>query len=107
MNVLSRIIDRADRQAWLMGRMMDRLGLTVVETTRANLGIRMYSACRTCMSCRHADECEAWLSASDKTYVADAPAFCPNASFFRGVHRRSDITSASHELYLQSGEKLR
>ena len=100
----SRMSVQAERQAWLMDRMMDRLGLTA-EPVSASLDFYKRWAYRTCWSCTHSSECEAWLSHSDKAYVADAPDFCPNASYFRGLHRRADLQSASQELYLQPGDK--
>ena len=76
-------MDQADRRAWLMARMMTRLGVTVVDASPKGLVIPLRWVCRTCMSCNHADECEAWLSHSNVAYAADAPDFCPNARLFR------------------------
>lgn len=89
MGIEARILERADRQALLMGRMMDRLGVTTAAASLVMLGAPMRWACRSCMACRHADECEAWLSSSNAAFVADAPDFCPNANFFRRLRRSS------------------
>ena len=76
-------LGRADRQARLMSRMMNRLGVTPDDASQASLGVPLGSISRTCQSCNHAGECEAWLSESNLAYAADAPGFCPNAETFR------------------------
>jgi hypothetical protein len=76
-------MEQADRRAWLMARMMRRLGVTVAGASQASLRIALRWACRTCMSCKHTSECEAWLSHSNTASAADAPEFCPNARLFR------------------------
>ena len=74
---------RADWRPWLMLRMMNRLGLTVSDASQARLGVPLSRVSRTCLSCNHASECEAWLSHANVAYAADAPGFCPNAKLFR------------------------
>jgi len=76
-------VGQAVRRAWLMSRMMNRLGVPVIDASQASLGVPLRQVGRTCQSCNHADECEAWLSASNTAYAADAPDFCPNARLFR------------------------
>lgn len=73
----------AGRQAWLMARMINRLGLTIADSCRTAPGVPLRWVSRTCVSCTHASECEAWLSYSNVAYAADAPEFCPNARVFR------------------------
>ena len=76
-------VEPVDRRAWLMSRMLNRLGVTLGDLSQANLGVPLSSAIRTCHSCTRANECEAWLSDSNVACVADAPCFCPNARLFR------------------------
>jgi hypothetical protein len=70
-------IRRADRQSVLMRRMFDRLGIDLPRAARHLLGIELASVSRTCMSCRHGPECEAWLAGDGRK--DDRYAFCPNA----------------------------
>jgi hypothetical protein len=73
----------ADRRAWLMARMMNRLGVTLADATQADLSVLTRVASHACMRCTHAAQCEAWLSHSNTAFAADAPDFCPNARIFR------------------------
>ncbi len=66
-----------------MSRMMDRLNVTATDAPEVQLGFPFREARRTCLSCDHVDECEAWLSLSNAAYAADAPSFCPNARLFQ------------------------
>ena len=73
--------DRADRRARNMSDMMDRLGLDADAFVHRRFGLDLSSAIRTCQFC-HADEvCHDWLARAAKS-SAEAPAFCPNATFF-------------------------
>jgi hypothetical protein len=71
-------IRRADRQSDLMRRMFDRLGIDLARAAPHLLGIELASVSRTCMSCRHGTECEAWLGGNGRE--GDRYAFCPNAA---------------------------
>jgi hypothetical protein len=95
MGIVSRAMQRADRQASLMSRMLNRLGLTIPEAAQFELGIPMRSACRNCMLCRHAAACEAWLSVFPHSCVTKTPDFCPNAQLFDRLRRRSAGPSQS------------
>lgn len=81
------LLDRMGRRAELCGAMMNRLNIDPVEASRIAMGTMMYGISRTCMLCRHADECAAWLAATP-----DEPAgyrkFCPNAEKFDGALRQ-------------------
>ena len=84
--------------ARLMDRMTDHLRLTTVRAAWPSPDIT--EAYGRCLSCRHADQCEAWLSDLKARHVADAPKFCPNAGFFQRLRRRWDLRSSTQELYL-------
>lgn len=79
---MQRWMARSDRQAQLMGGMMERAGVDVDTASRDVLGCRMASAIRLCLVCRSADSCAAW-QAREQGPARDVPAFCPNATFFR------------------------
>jgi hypothetical protein len=69
--------------------MMNRLGVTLSDLSEADVGAPLTSAVRTCQSCTHSSECEAWLSHGNVSYAADAPGFCPNATLFRRLRSLS------------------
>jgi hypothetical protein len=72
-----RMSRRAERQARLMGGMMERVG---VDPERApQRGWAFAAASRRCLWCAAVDVCAAWQK---ETGGSDAPAFCPNAAFF-------------------------
>jgi hypothetical protein len=73
--------DRADRRARNMSEMMDRLGLDTDAFARRRFGLDLSCAIRTCQFRRADEVCHDWLARSAKS-LAEAPAFCPNATLF-------------------------
>lgn len=73
---------RMERQAQLMGEMMERVAVDVGAAARDGIGIAFGAASRRCMMCRSSEECRQWL---DKGGGDAAPAFCPNAAFFNST----------------------
>ena len=80
MGIMERFEGRLERQAHLMGGMMDRLGVNPERAAQDAFGLDMARATRACLFCRHSDECEVWLSTHPATGAA--PDFCRNRSFF-------------------------
>lgn len=78
------LLDRMGRRAELCAAMLRQMELDMAEVSRIGLGTRMQSIARTCMLCRHSDECAEWLQSA----AADATGyrrFCPNAKKLDGV----------------------
>ena len=73
---------RMERQAQLMGEVMDRVAVDVNVAARESIGIAFGTASRRCMLCRSSEECRQWL---DEGGGDAAPAFCPNAAFFNNA----------------------
>lgn len=70
------MLGRAERQAQLMGRMMERLR---VDPAAAALRARAFAAAgRRCLWCGASRQCGRWLEEGG----GSAPSFCPNARFF-------------------------
>ena len=85
------LIDRISRRADLSAAMLRRLEIDIVEASRIALGMRMQSIARTCMLCRHADACEAWLQSAPADSLAYRR-FCPNA---RKLDQTRDLLAAT------------
>lgn len=81
---LARVVAHADRQAWLMGRMMQRLGIDAWGATCRD-PIAAGSIARVCFVCRQGQVCDAWLSTETSS---EPPAFCPNRLGFRRMPKR-------------------
>lgn len=69
---------RAQRQATLMGAMMERF--RVPATARERHGRAFATAARRCLWCPNSRACGAWLERPDTT--ATMPFYCPNAPLF-------------------------
>jgi hypothetical protein len=78
--VFSKLLDRIQNKAHLMGAMMARLRVDPVDAARIRGGSALGSAWRRCLTCRKGKECTAWLEAPASSYP-QAPPFCPNADF--------------------------
>ena len=69
---------RVERQARLMGAMMERVGVDPGAAAREGRGVAFAAASRRCLTCQNSDACERWLGAGGEDLP---PAFCPNATF--------------------------
>ena len=85
MGIFTRITERMDRQAHLMGAMMERLEVDTVAMGTEAAGARFERAARSCLMCRDSDECERWLEGHSTAEAG--PEFCPNRLFFAD-HRK-------------------
>jgi hypothetical protein len=70
---------RVERQARLMGEVMERIAVDPGAAAREGRGIAFAAASRRCLLCRYGEECRAWL---DRGGSDAAPTFCPNAAYF-------------------------
>jgi hypothetical protein len=75
------LMERLDRKARNMGRMLKRLQIGPVALAFVNQGRLMASIVHTCQLCKTGEECEAWLKNSS-AMIESAPAFCPNRTSF-------------------------
>lgn len=75
------LMERLDRKARNMGRMLKRLQIGPVALAFVNEGRLMASIVHTCQRCKAGKECEAWLEKSP-AMVEGAPVFCPNRTNF-------------------------
>ena len=75
------LLERLDRKALNMGRMLKRLQIGPVALAFVNQGTLMASIVRTCQLCSDGKQCEAWLENSSAV-IERAPAFCPNQTNF-------------------------
>lgn len=79
--------ERVERQARLMGAMMERVGVNPGAAAREGRGIAFAAASRRCLACPSSKACETWLNEGG----GDAPpAFCPNASFLSRARAGSE-----------------
>lgn len=74
------MLDRIFRQAELMDRVMERLGVDPFAAARLDRGMAWYEARTKCIACCHERECRSWLERSDPYPAPPQP--CPNAEFF-------------------------
>jgi hypothetical protein len=77
------IFNRIFRQAKLMDRMMDQLGVTATVAMQINNGRAWYEARTKCIDCLDHKACRRWLDNLDAQ--AAPPEFCANARFFSAV----------------------
>jgi hypothetical protein len=75
------MIDKHDMHARLLGRMMERCGLDIGECCEKAMGMMVYRAARTCLSCSSTEACRQWLA--DPASGSGPADFCPNARLFR------------------------
>ncbi|WP_193175354.1 DUF6455 family protein [Oricola nitratireducens] len=82
MGILRRISMRMDRQAQLMGAMLERLEVDAGKAGLDGQGWRMENAIWSCISCADSDACERWLRDQADSKSAQGPQFCLNRTFF-------------------------
>jgi hypothetical protein len=83
MSFLTRIGERAE----LCSAMMRHLGIDMVAASRLTLGAMTHGMFRTCLLCRNAKSCAAWLAAEPSRESTLYRSFCPNAEKFDGTLR--------------------
>lgn len=85
MGIVEKVGTRLERQAHLMGLMMERLGVDQELAGQEQLGLSLARAVRSCVFCRHSDACESWLNGCSEHQPGLGPDFCGNRQFF-GAH---------------------
>jgi hypothetical protein len=76
------MFDRVFRQAELMDRMMERVGVNAAAAARIDKGMAWYEARTKCIACCSDRQCRDWLARSEAQALSEAPKFCHNAEFF-------------------------
>lgn len=74
---------RFERQARLMGAMMERVG--VEPEAAARCGRLFDAASRRCLWCSAHEECGKWIERNPG--ANRSPGFCPNSRFFEAARR--------------------
>ena len=75
------MFDRIFRQAELMDRMVERVGVNPVTAARVDKGMAWYEARTKCIACCSEWQCRDWQARSEA--CSEVPEFCHNAEFFR------------------------
>jgi hypothetical protein len=78
------VFERVFRQAELMDRMMDQVGVVPAVAARVDQGMAWYTARTACIDCLAEQHCRKWL---ENAGPKPAPEFCPNVPFFRRCAR--------------------
>jgi hypothetical protein len=80
------MLDRVFRQAELMDRVIERVGVNPAVAARVDRGVAFYEARTKCISCHLEQECRKWLA---RPMQRSSPAdFCPNAEFLRYCRKK-------------------
>jgi hypothetical protein len=77
------MLERVLRQAELMDRMTERLGMDRAALARIDQGMAWYEARSRCIACCRETVCRQWLETARAP--AAPPDFCANAGFFRAT----------------------
>jgi hypothetical protein len=75
------VLNRIFRQAALMDKMMERVGVEPINAVRIDQGMAFYEARTKCIDCFNDGVCRRWLDCANVN--GTPPSFCPNAEFFR------------------------
>jgi hypothetical protein len=77
------MLNRVLRQAELMDRMMERLGVDPAAAARLENGMAWYEARSQCIACHNERNCQEWLKLAPPKPSNGPPDFCGNSAFFR------------------------
>lgn len=77
------LLDRILRQAALMDRMMERVGVDASAAARLDEGMASYEARLACIECPSERECLDWLERLPASASPQPPDFCRNSEFLR------------------------
>lgn len=82
--MFSKIVERIDKQAGRMGRMMERMHVDCVALAQRQHGNAFAAARSNCMACRSTEACDRSHRAYEEGRADAAPpeTFCPNARLF-------------------------
>ena len=84
-------LTRVLKQAELMDRMMEALGVNAARAARIDCGGAWYGARSQCIACTADQSCRIWLSKLEGGKSSAPPGFCANADFFRVAGQPADI----------------
>jgi hypothetical protein len=87
------MLDRVLRQAELMDRVMEQLGVNPAVAARMDRGLGFYEARSRCIACSHERACRAALQGA--ALQTGPLSFCPNAAFLMACLRESHARSRS------------
>ena len=76
------ILQQVIRQAELMDRMVEQVGVPVRVIATIDDGQAWYAARTACLECPSSTRCRGWLDAAPAP-PTQAPSFCPNALLFQ------------------------
>jgi Family of unknown function (DUF6455) len=80
------MLNRIFRQAELMDRVMERVGVDPSAAARLDRGMAWYEARTRCIACCDERQCRTWLECSNPPTAL--PPSCSNGAFFRRCHMR-------------------
>ena len=85
------MLKRVLKQAELMDRMMEHLGVNAATAARLDKGTAFYEARTRCIACHSERQCQDWLRRPPVEPSMEPPEFCHNSAFFRrcGVSSRA------------------
>ncbi len=84
------MVNRVFAQIGRLDAVMAVVGADRFLAVRLDKGMSWPEARATCVTCVASDRCAAWLAMRPRTPVDDAPAFCPNRSFFLRCRKSAD-----------------
>src|SRR6266487_1214823 len=85
--------DRVFRQAELMDRMMESVGVGLTAAARVDRGMALYEARTRCIACCSERECRDWLARAESKSSPEPPQFCHNAEFFRPLMAKNPASA--------------
>ena len=88
--MFAKLIERMDKQAARMGRMMERMHVDAVALAQSRHGNAYASAHNTCMACRNSQTCDRSMAAwqAGRPDAATPESFCANARLFADYRER-------------------
>jgi hypothetical protein len=83
------MLTRVFRQAELMDRMIQRVGVDPVTVARIDRGMAWYEARTRCIACCNERQCNEWLASPGTVAASEPPEFCHNAELLRRCGKRT------------------
>lgn len=77
-------LEQVRRRQELMDCVMEKCGVDVLKSVRAQNGDGFFEARAKCRVCAHEDNCRSWCLKASQLLP---PSFCPNANFFRACRQ--------------------
>jgi hypothetical protein len=83
------MLNRILRQAELMDRMIECVGVDPATAARLDKGMALYEARSRCIACCSEQKCREWLERTPTGAASEPPEMCHNAEFFRSCKQAS------------------